>query len=94
MAEYRFHSKSSAATPSIPTVTLQAESHFHGAALALRQFVQHGCDLASPLAHVDMTESDGSKQTILVEEVLEWLQDPKQRDFIEREGLATLLARQ
>jgi hypothetical protein len=38
-----------------------------------------------------MTEADGVKQTLLVEEVLEWLHDPKHSDFIDREGLAVLL---
>jgi hypothetical protein len=53
--------------------------------------MQLGCDIAAPLAHIDMTEPDGGKQTLLVEEVLEWLSEPKQREFIQREGLAVLL---
>jgi hypothetical protein len=92
MTEYRFHSWPSGTTRAqTPSVTLQAESHLHGAALALRHFMQLGCDIAAPHAHVDMTEPDGVKQTLLVEEVLDWLNDPKQSDFIHCEGLAVLL---
>ena len=92
MTEYRFHwSAPEASRPVTPSVTLQAESHLHGAALALRQFVALGCDITAPLAHVDITESNGVKQTLLVEEVLDWLNEPKQAEFVHREGLAVLL---
>jgi hypothetical protein len=92
MTEYRFHGLPSGTKRApTPSVRLQAESHLHGAALALKQFMQLGCDIAAPLAHVDVTEPDGAKQTLLVEEVLDWLNDPKQTDFIQREGLAVLL---
>jgi hypothetical protein len=53
-----------------------------------------GCDLTAPLAHVDVTESSGVKHTLLVEEIREWLNDPKQTAFVHREGLAVLLQRQ
>jgi hypothetical protein len=92
MTEYQFHGLPSGTTRALaPRVSLEAESHLHGAALALRHFRQLGCDVAAPLAHIDMTEADGVKQTLLVEEVLEWLHDPKHSDFIDREGLAVLL---
>jgi hypothetical protein len=92
MTEYQFHSSPSGTKAALtPSVRLQAESHLHGAALALRHFMQLGCDITAPLAHVDMTEPDGVKQTLLVEEVLDWLNDPKQSDFIHREGLAVLI---
>ena len=92
MTEYQFHWWPSGTTASLtPSVRLQAESHLHGAALALRHFMQLGCDITAPLAHIDMTEPDGVKQTLLVEEVLDWLNDPKQTDFVHREGLAVLL---
>jgi hypothetical protein len=92
MTEYLFHWWSSGATRTVtPSITLQAESHLHGAALALRQFMELGCDITAPLAHVDITESDGAKQTLVVEEVLDWLNEPKQVEFIHREGLAVLL---
>jgi hypothetical protein len=91
MTEYQFHWWPTAATPpAAPTVRLEAESHLHGAALALRQFMQQGCDINIPLAHVDMTGPDGVKQMLLVEEVLDWLNDPLQTDFMQREGLAVL----
>jgi hypothetical protein len=91
MTEYQFHWWPSGTRPAIPTLTLQADSHLRGAALALRHFMQLGCDVTAPLAHVDLTEPDGVKHTLLVEEVLDWLNDPRQRDFIHREGLAGLL---
>jgi hypothetical protein len=92
MTEYQFHwLPSGSRRAPIPSVKLQAESHLHGAALALRHFKQLGCDIAAPLAHVDMSEPDGAKQMLLVEEVLDWLNDPKQREFIHREDLAVLL---
>ena len=92
MTEYRFHRwPSGPQSPQPPGISLQAESHRHGAALALRHFVALGCDIAAPLAHVDITEPDGAKQTLLVEEILDWLSDPKQSDFVQLEGLAALL---
>ena len=91
MTDYQFHWWPSGTTPAVtPSVRLQAESQLHGAALALRHFRQIGCDISAPLAHVDMTNADGVKQTLVVEEVLDWLNDPKQTDFIHREGLAVL----
>ena len=92
MTDYQFHwwpSGSKQAQKS--SVSLQAETHLHGAALALRHFKQLGCDIAAPLAHVDLTEPDGTRQTLLVAEVLEWMNDSKQADFVHREGLAVLL---
>ena len=92
MTEYLFHwFRRGAPGPLPPSIKLQAESHLHGAALALRQFVELGCDITAPLAHVDMTESNGVKQTLLVEEVLDWLKQPTQVEFVHREGLAVLL---
>jgi hypothetical protein len=92
MTEYQFHWwPTGTKQGQAQSVRLEAESHLHGAALALQHFVRLGCDIATPLAHLDMIEPDGGKQTLLVEEVLDWLSDPKQRDFIQREGLAVLL---
>jgi hypothetical protein len=92
MTEYLFHWRPSGATrPVTESLELEPESHLHGAALALRQFVERGCDITAPLAHVDIIESTGVKQTLLVEEVLDWLQEPQQREFIHREGLSALL---
>jgi len=92
MTEYRFHWLPTGPTrATIPSVTLHAESHLHGAALALRHFMELGCDIGAPLAHVDMTEAGGAKQTVLVEEVIDWLNEPHQTDFMRREGLAVLL---
>jgi hypothetical protein len=93
MTEYRFHwwpSRNERAQTQ--SVRLHAESHLHGAALALRHFMQHGCDITAPLAHVDITEPDAVKQTLLVEEILTWLNDSNQTDFVHREGLASLLS--
>jgi hypothetical protein len=92
MTEYKFHGWPSGSTgSSTPSVSLQAESHLHGAAIALRHFAQLGCDIAAPLAHVDMTEPDGVKQTLLVEEVIDWLNDPAHTAFVQRESLEVLL---
>jgi hypothetical protein len=93
MTEYQYHWWPSGASRAAltPSVSLQAESHLHGAALALRHFMKLGCDVTAPLAHVDITEPDGVRQTLLVEEVLHWLNDPHQTDFLHREGLAVLL---
>jgi len=91
MTEYQFHWWPLGTKPALTSsVRLQAESRLHGAALALRHFKQVGCDISAPLAHVDITNVDGVKQTLIVDEILEWLKDPKQSDFIHREGLAVL----
>jgi hypothetical protein len=72
-------------------VRLRAESRFHGASLALQHFMQIGCDIGAPLAHVNITEPDGAKHTLFVEEVLDWLSDAKQTSFVQHESLAMLL---
>jgi hypothetical protein len=77
--------------PPIPMVTLDAESPLQGAALALLHFSQLGCDITALLTHVDVTEANGSKHTLMVDEIFEWLNDPKQMAFVQREGLAVLL---
>lgn len=92
MTEYRFHWWPAGTEAKLtPSVTIEAESPFHGAALALRYFMQHGCDITAPLAHVDLTGPVGVKHTLLVEEVLDWLNDPKQTAFVRNEHLADLL---
>jgi hypothetical protein len=50
-----------------------------------------GCDISAPGAHVDITDPAGVKHTVLVEEVLDWLEAPEQTTFVQRERLATLL---
>ena len=92
MTDYRFHWWPSSASTT-PHVALAAESTHHGAALALQRFVAFGCDLSAPGAHVDITDANGDKQTLLVEEVIDWLKQPEQVTFIERERLAPLLKR-
>ena len=78
MTEYQFHWRPSAHVPAMmPSVTLDAESS--------------GCDVAAPLAHVDLTESGGARHVLLVEEVLDWLKEPTQSAFVQHEGLAALL---
>ena len=92
MTEYQFHPWSSRSEQTtIPSVNIAAPSHLHGSALALRQFAELGCDITSPLAHVDMTETDGTRHTLLVEEVLDWLNDPRQTYFVHHECLEILL---
>jgi hypothetical protein len=92
MTEYTFHWWSSETKHALSqSVRLEAESHFHGAALALRQFARLGADITVPLAHVEIAEPSGARQTLLVDEVLEWLHGPTQAAFIDREGLAVLL---
>ena len=93
MTEYQFHWwPSKTEHIPIPSVQLEAESRLHGAALALQQFARLGCDITAPLAHVDVTEPDGAKHTVLVEEVVDWLQDEHQAAFVDREGLGALVA--
>jgi hypothetical protein len=93
MTQYQFHWwPSEFQRTLIPSLTLKAESQFHGAALALSHFVELGCDIAAPLAHIDLSESDGTKHTLLVEEVLDWLHDANQAAFVAREGLTALVS--
>jgi hypothetical protein len=92
-AEYRFHRPPTGGQPGpAPSVTLEAESHLHGAALALQHFRQLGCDISVPLAHLDLTSADGVTHTLLVDEVVNWLSDPKQMVFVQHEHLADLLS--
>jgi len=71
----------------VPDVRLAADSRLQGAALALRYFKEVGCNLSAPFAHVDITEPNGARHTLLVKEVLDWLNDPKQAAFVRSEGL-------
>ena len=92
MTEYRFHWwPTQPAGNLIPTVTLEAPSKLGGVALALRRFAQLGCDVTTPLAHVDLTDADGVKHTIMVEEVFDWLKAPEQAAFVQREHLGALI---
>ena len=93
MIEYRFHWRpADGVRVTKPSVTLEAASHLHGAAIALRQFMEQGCDIAAPLAHLDIVDTNSAKQTLLVEEVLAWLHEPQQREFVAGAGLTRLLA--
>jgi hypothetical protein len=74
-----------------PSIALEAQSLRHGAAVALQRFVELGCDINAAGAHIDMTDSDGVKHTVLVEEVLEWLMDEEQASFVQRQRLSSLL---
>jgi hypothetical protein len=92
MTEYRCHWWQPAATQALtPSVTVDAQSPRHGAALALQRLVELGCDVNAIGAHVDITDADGVKHTVLVEEVFDWLKDDEQAGFVQRHGLATLL---
>jgi hypothetical protein len=92
MTEYRFHWLVRGSQANLtPSIVLDAPTRLHGAALALGRFLDQGCDMGAPGAHIDATESDQTKHTILVEELFEWLRRPEQADFVERERLATLL---
>ena len=96
MIEYRFHwwRPAPTGTPAPvfdPVFTAEAPSTLHGAALALQHFVSLGYDVSAPLAHVDVTEANGAKHMVLVEEVLDWLRAPEQTAFVEREHLTTLV---
>jgi hypothetical protein len=74
-----------------PHTAFAAPSAHHGAALALRHFLALGCDLGAPGGHVDFTDDDGNVHTLLVDEVLDWLKEPQQAGFVEREHLAPLV---
>lgn len=92
MTEYQFHSRPQASSAAgKASINLDAESKYHGAAIALRQFMERGCDITAPLAHIDLTEPGGHTHTLLVEELLDWLKDPGQSAFVQREGLAVLM---
>ena len=75
----------------MPTVTIAALSDVRGAAVALREFVKLGHDITAPFAHVDIVGSDGVEHTMLVEEVLDWLNDPKHASYVHHECLDALL---
>src|SRR5215813_3302371 len=95
MTEYLFHGWAPPGErSSTPGIRLEAESPRHGAALALRTFLNLGRDITAPLAHVDVTDAGGTRHTLLVDEVVEWLRQPAQAAFVEREGLGMLLQEQ
>ena len=92
MTEYRCHWWSPGQKPTLTAgIELEAETQRHGAAIALRHFRYSGCDIATPHAHIDITDEDGGKHTLMVEEILDWLKEPGQADFIHREDLSELL---
>jgi hypothetical protein len=90
--EYRCHWWPTGAQPVLtPSVTVDARSTREGAALALRQLLQLGCELNAPHAHLDLIGLDGARHTVLVEELIDWLRAPEQATFVAREGLDELL---
>ena len=92
MIEYQCHWWPSGAQPKLTqSVGLEAQSRLHGAALALRHFIDAGCDINAPAAHIDMVDERGVKHMVLVDEVLDWLEEPGQAAFVQQEHLATLL---
>jgi hypothetical protein len=92
MTEYRFHWWPRGSTAKLtPSIALEAQSTRHGAALALQRFVELGCDISAAGAHVDVTDPDGVKHTLLVEEVLDWLKGHEQAAFVQSQRLAPLL---
>jgi hypothetical protein len=93
MTEYQFHWWPTGNAHAMHrTVSLLAETAIQGAALALRYFRQTGCDIEAPLAHLDLIDASGHAHMLMVEEVLEWLKDPRQRFFVHHECLEMLLA--
>jgi hypothetical protein len=92
MTEYRFHWWPRGSTAKLtPSIALEAQSTRHGAALALQRFVELGCDISAAGAHVDVTDPDGVRHTLVVEEVLDWLKNDEQAAFVQRRHLGHLL---
>ena len=91
MTEFRLHVWSRGPSDRMPTATYDAQSNIHGAALALREFARLGYDISLPGAHVDVKETNGRTHTIMISEVLDWLHQPEQVDFVAAEHLAPLL---
>jgi hypothetical protein len=92
MIEYQCHWWPSGAQPKLTQgVAFAAQSRLHGAALALRHFIDAGCDISAPAAHIDMTDGDGTKHLVLVDEVVDRLKEPGQAAFVQQEHLARLL---
>lgn len=92
MSEYLFHWwPAGTERAMVPGVRLTADSRLHGAALALRHFREVGCDLSTPLAHVDVKDPDGATHTLLIDEVRDWLMEPGQAGFVRCYCLDVLL---
>ena len=93
MTEYLFHwLPAGTERVLVPDVRVTADSRLHGAALALRHFKEMGCDFSTPLAHIDITGADGTTHTLLVDEVLDWLSDQKQAEFVRSHRLDFLFS--
>src|SRR5262245_44059523 len=93
MVEYHFHwITRSGESASSTVVTVSEQSDRHGAALALRIFRERGCDISAALGHLDLTDDRGFHRVLLVDEVVEWLKQPGQAAFVEREGLNDIAA--
>jgi hypothetical protein len=87
---FRLHLWSRAPGNRIPTATVDAQSNLHGAALALREFTQLGHDITVPGAHIDIEETNGPTHTMMMSEVLDWLRQPEQTEFVEEQNLGYL----
>jgi hypothetical protein len=90
IAEFRLHLWSRVPGKRVPTATFDAKSSLHGAALALREFTQLGHDITAPGAHIDIEEINGPTHTIMMSEVLEWLRQPEQTEFVKEQNLGYL----
>jgi hypothetical protein len=89
--EFRLHVWSNTPGLQSPTISLDADTNLHGAALALREFTRRGCDVSPFGAHIDMKDTRGRTHTVLVSEVIDWLRLPAQGDFVAKEELTALL---
>jgi len=96
---YKIHLWTRGTNSRIPVEDVDAEDRLQAGAIGLRFFQMRRFDLSPELAHVDMEnlervefEADkGETGTELISEVIAWLREPEQTEFVKENELAPLL---
>ena len=96
---YKIHLWTRGTNSRIPVEDVDAEDRLHAAAIGLRFFQMRRFDISPKLAHVDMEnlervefEADkGETGTVLVSEVVAWLRQQEQANFVKENELEPLL---
>ena len=91
MKDFTVYLWANAPDSSIPSVPVKAKSDMEAAALSLHHFKKIGHNFTNPISRVTVDLPNGTHQSIPVRDVLRWLADPGQSDFVKNEKLGALL---
>jgi hypothetical protein len=91
MNEYTVHLWANLPTGLIRAETVQGKTEMHAAALALKHFKQIGYDFSNPISRITVDMPNDKEIIVPVRDVLRWLQQPEQAEFMQNENLSALV---